>query len=51
VCHRQNGTFLKLPLGAGASARAAKYVAAEAMLALGTQYDAQLLGLLGRPSA
>ena len=50
-CHRQNGTFLRLPLGAGASARAAKHSAAEAMLALGTGYDAQLLALLGEPSA
>jgi hypothetical protein len=51
VCHRPDGTSLKLPLGGGASARAAKDAAAEAMLALGTQYDAQLLALLGRPSA
>lgn len=51
VCHRQNGTSVKLPLGAGASARAAKHAAAEAMLALGTQYDPQLLALLGQSSA
>jgi hypothetical protein len=50
ICHRQNGTSVKLPLGAGASARAAKRTAAEAMLALGTQHDAQLLALLGRSS-
>lgn len=49
VCHRQNGTFLKLPLGGGASTRAAKHAAAEAMLALGTRYDTQLLALLGAP--
>jgi hypothetical protein len=51
VCHRQNGTFVKLPLGVGATAQAAKHAAAEAMLALGTSYDAQLLALLGRSSA
>jgi hypothetical protein len=51
VCHRQNGTFLKLPLGGGGSTRAAKHAAAEAMLALGTRYGAQLLALLGEPSA
>jgi hypothetical protein len=51
ICHRPNGTSLKLPLGVGASAQAAKHSAAEAMLALGTRYDAQLLALLGRPSA
>ncbi len=51
ICHRANGTSLKLPLGAGASAQAAKHAAAEAMLALGTQYDAQLLALLRRPGA
>jgi hypothetical protein len=51
VCHRANGTFLKLPLGAGANAEAAKHAAAEAMLALGTKYDAPLLALLGRRSA
>lgn len=50
-CHRQNGTVLKLPLGAGASAEAAKRAAAEAMLAVGTEHDAQLLALLTRPSA
>ena len=51
VCYRSNGTFLKLPLGVGASARSAKRAAAEAMLALGTEYHAQLLALLGRSSA
>jgi hypothetical protein len=51
ICHRKNGTMLKLQLGAGVSARAAKHSAVEATLALGTQYDAQLLALLGRPSA
>ena len=51
ICHRKNGTTLKLPLGAGLSARAAKQTAVEATLALGTQYDAQLLALLGRPGA
>jgi len=50
ICHRQNGTSVKLPLGVGASARAAKHSAVEAMLALGTQHDAQLLALLGRSS-
>lgn len=48
VCHRQNGTSVKLPLGVGASARAAKHTAAEAMLALGTQHEEQLLALLRR---
>ena len=48
VCHRQNGTSVKLPLGSGASAAAAKHTAAEAMLALGMSHDAQLLALLGR---
>jgi hypothetical protein len=51
ICHRKNGTMLKLQLGAGVSARAAKHTAVEATLALGTQYDAQLLALLGRPGA
>ena len=51
MCHRQNGTFLKLPLGVGASARAAEHAAAEAMPALGTRHDAQLRALLGEPSA
>lgn len=51
ICHRQNGTSVKLPLGSGASAQAAKHAAAEAMLALGTRYDAQLLDLLGRSCA
>lgn len=51
VCHRQNGTFVKLPLGIGTSAEAAKHAAAEAMLALGTEYDAQLLALLTGRSA
>lgn len=46
VCHRQNGRFLKLPLGSGGSLEAAKHAAAEAMLALGTTYDAQLAALL-----
>lgn len=51
ICHRQNGTSVKLPLGAGTGAPVAKHAAAEAMLALGTKYDAQLLALLGRTSA
>lgn len=51
VCLRQNGTFVKLPLGVGASAGPAKHAAAEAMLALGTGYDTQLLDLLTGPSA
>jgi len=51
VCHRQNGTFVKLSLGIGASAEPAKQAAAEAMLALGTGYDPQLLDLLTQPSA
>jgi hypothetical protein len=46
VCHRQNGTSLKLPLGVAANVEAAKRAAAEATLALGTDYDAQLLALL-----
>jgi hypothetical protein len=48
VCHRQNGTSVKLPLGAGASAAGARCAAAEAMLALGTSYESTLLALLGR---
>lgn len=51
ICHRQNGTSVKLPLGVGTSVQAAKHSAAEAMLALGTQHDAELLALVGRPSA
>ncbi len=51
VCHRENGTSTALPLGAALAAAAAKRVAVEAMLALGTSYDAQLLALLGRPAA
>ncbi|HUL59144.1 MAG TPA: hypothetical protein VLU43_07715 [Anaeromyxobacteraceae bacterium] len=51
ICHRKNGTSLKLPLGPAPTAAAAKQVAVEAMLALGTQYDAELLALLGRPAA
>lgn len=51
VCHRQNGTSVKLPLGAGPSAAAARHAAAEAMLALGTSYEAALLALLARPRA
>ncbi len=48
ICHRQNGTSLKLQLGAAPSAPAAKQVAAEAMLALGTPYESELLALMGR---
>jgi hypothetical protein len=51
VCHRQNGTTLKLPLGPATTAAAAKQVAVEAMLALGTQYETALLALLGEPAA
>ncbi len=51
VCHRQNGTSLELPLGPAPSAAAAKRVAVEAMLALGTHYDAELLSLLRRSVA
>ncbi len=51
ICHRQNGTSVKLPLGVAPSAQAAKHTAAEAMLALGTHHDAQLLALLGRSSS
>ena len=51
ICHRQNGTSVKLPLGVGTSVQAAKHAAAEAMLALGTQHDAELLALDGRASA
>jgi hypothetical protein len=51
VCHRLNGTSVKLPLGLKVSAQAAKHTAVEAMLALGTQHDAELLALLGRPGA
>ena len=46
ICRRQNGTSVKLRLGVGVSSRAAKHAAAEAMLALGTQHEAQLLALL-----
>ncbi len=48
ICHRQNGTSVKLPLGPGPSTQGAKHVAAEAMLALGTPHEAQLRALLGR---
>jgi hypothetical protein len=48
VCHRQNGRSVKLPLGTGTSAAAARHAAAEAMLALGTSYEATLLALLER---
>jgi hypothetical protein len=51
VCHRQNGTFQELPLGAGASAEVAKLGAAEAVLALGWESDAHLIALLTRQSA
>jgi hypothetical protein len=51
ICYRQNGTSLKVSLGAAPSAPAAKHVAAEAMLALGTPYQAELLALLGRSHA
>ena len=50
LCHRQNGTFLKLPLGVGMSAEAAMHSAAEAMLALGSEYEVQLRALLAAPS-
>ncbi len=46
ICHRSNGTSVKLPLGTGPSAQAAKRAAAEAMLALGTPYQESLLELL-----
>jgi hypothetical protein len=46
ICHRPNGTSVKLPLGTGPTAQAAKHAAAEAMLALGTPYHARLLELL-----
>jgi hypothetical protein len=48
ICHRANGTTVKLPLGVGATAQVAKRAAAEAMLALGTPYHARLLELLER---
>jgi hypothetical protein len=48
VCHLQDGKSLKVPLGAASSAQTARRAAAEAMLALGTEYDAPLLALLGR---
>jgi hypothetical protein len=51
VCHRQNGTSVKLALGLIETAAAAKHLAVEAMLALGTQHDEALLSLLGRPAA
>lgn len=51
VCHRENGTSLRVSLGPAPSLVAAKQAAVEAMLALGTQVDAELLALLGRPSA
>jgi hypothetical protein len=51
VCHRENGTFVKLPLGIAANAGPAKHAAAEAMLALGTGHDLELLALLARPGA
>ncbi len=47
ICHRQNGTSVKLPLGPAPSTQDAKHSAAEAMLALGTPYQA-LRALLGR---
>ena len=50
ICHRQNGTSVKLPLGHGPSTHDAKHVAAEAMLALGTPHEAQLRALLRRSS-
>jgi hypothetical protein len=46
ICHRSNGTSVKLPLGIGPSAQAAKRAATEAMLALGTPYQDRLLALL-----
>ncbi len=51
VCHRENGTSLRVSLGPAPNAAVAKQVAVEAMLALGTQHHAELLALLGRPSA
>ncbi len=51
VCHRENGTSLTLPLGRAPSATAAKQVAVEAMLALGTHYHTELLALLRQPAA
>jgi hypothetical protein len=48
VCHRQNGTSVTLPLGTTTSAAAARHTAVEAMLALGTGYEATLLALLAR---
>jgi hypothetical protein len=48
VCHRQNGTSVKLPLGASTGTAAARHAAAEAMLALGTSYETTLLALLER---
>lgn len=48
VCHRQNGTSVTLPLGAGVGAAAARHAAAEAMLAFGTSQESTLLALLGR---
>lgn len=48
LCHRQNGRTVKLPLGAGTSAAGARHAAAEAMLALGTSYEAPLRALLER---
>lgn len=50
VCHRQNGTSLRLPLGAVESAAAAKHLAVEAMLALGTPHQDALLALLRPPA-
>jgi hypothetical protein len=52
VCHRQNGTSRELPLGSAATTSAAKRAAiAEALLALGAQYEPELRELLGRAIA
>lgn len=51
ICHRQNGTSLKLPLGKGPNVAAAKHAAVEAMLALGTKHHAELLSLLAGAGA
>lgn len=50
VCHRENGTSLRLPLGPAPTAAGARRVAVEAMLGLGTHFHAELLALLERPT-
>ncbi len=48
VCHRQNGTSRQRPLSGAATTPAAKRAAiAEALLALGAQYELELRALLG----